>query len=164
MQQKIRGAPLGKIVENIQAYDGPFAIVYTVNSLNKVHINDFLHLVQQRLPGRKVMFFFHTPYYGFDELLLSQNQKREAIDTIMACKTAGLPVLNSKAGLRAILSGRYKHPSGLWYVVDNDGEYLCCRAYGKSEVCENCGYSSCAEILMTRSFNPGAMRSMLRVV
>ena len=108
------------------------------------------------------MFFFHTPYYGVDELLLSPEQKEAAMGTLLACKKEGLPVLNSRAGLQAIRSGDYPHPTRLFWVVDIEGQYPCCRTFKQPEVCRECGYSTCAEIVLMRSLNPEALLTMLR--
>jgi MoaA/NifB/PqqE/SkfB family radical SAM enzyme len=152
---KIRGIPVDDVLKHIREYSGRCGIVYTVNTINYKHINDFLLYIDRELPGIRVMFYFHTPYYGKDYLLLSKTQRREAVDTIVACKQKGLPVINSYAGLKAMLSGNYYHPTNLWRVIDIKGEYQCCRAYGNPEVCENCGYSTCAEIVLARNLRIG---------
>jgi hypothetical protein len=129
------------VASSSRTHDG---IVFTVNTVNLREIEPFPELVQTRLPGRRVMFFFHTPYYGIDELFLSPEQKSEAIRTIATCKRAGLPVMNSQAGLKAIQTGDYLHPTN-----------------SQPEVCRQCGYSSCAEIMLARNFRPGPIRSVL---
>ena len=48
------------------------------------------------------MFYFHTPYYGIDELFLSAEERAPVIERLRGCIRAGLPVLNSHAGLRAL--------------------------------------------------------------
>jgi MoaA/NifB/PqqE/SkfB family radical SAM enzyme len=158
---ELRGNRAEQAIANAVAYRGRLGIVFTVNTVNLHAIEPFLRIIQTRLPGRRVMFFFHTPYYGIDQLLLSQEQRSEAIRTILACKRAGLPVMNSKAGLSAMETGAYPHPSTLWRVVDSTGDYQCCRAIGNPEVCRNCGYSSCAELMLARNFRLGPIRSLL---
>lgn len=159
--QKIRGAPLENVLAHLRNFKQRFAIVCVVNTINYQEIRTFLQFVYQELPHTKVMFFFHTPYYGVDELLLSVEQKSQAIAQILQCKADGLPVLNSKAGLQAILTGHYLHPTNLWWVVDQTGEYQCCRAIGQPEVCRNCGYASCAEVALVQSLNLDAIKTML---
>ena len=159
--QKVRGVPIGNVLRNLRDFKRRFAVVFVVNTINYKEIQEFLGFIQHEFPKTKVMFFFHTPYYGVDELFLSPEQKKEAIDTILKCKAEGLPVLNSKAGLRAIMTGNYQHPTDFLWVVDQTGEYQCCRAFGHPEVCRNCGYSSCAEIVLSRSLNPEALGTML---
>lgn len=157
----LRGVTAEAVIANTTACRSRCGIVFTVNTVNRGAIKPFLQLVQSRLPGRRVMFFFHTPYYGIDELFLSPEQRSEAIHTIAACKQAGLPVMNSKAGLDAMQTGDYPHPTKLFRVVDRGGDYRCCRAIDQPEVCRHCGYSSCAEIMLARNFRPGPLRSIL---
>lgn len=160
--ETIRGIPIERVLDNIRSFKQKFAIIFVVNTINRQEIRPFLEFIQNEFPSTRVMFYFHTPYYGIDSLFLSKEQKREAIDTIIRCKKDGLPVFNSKSGLRAIMSGNYEHPTNLWWIVDHTGEYQCCRAFGQKEVCEECGYSSCAEIVLARSYNIGAIKEMFR--
>ena len=158
---ELRGVEASRVIANAAAYGGRFGIVFTVNTVNYGAIETFLRLVQTRLPGRRVMFFFHTPYYGVDELLLSDEQRSEAIRNIGACRQMGLPVMNSRAGLEAMRTGNYPHPTKLYRVVDRSGDYQCCRAIGQPDVCRQCGYASCAEIMLARNLRLGPIRSIL---
>jgi len=161
--RSIRGIEVERVLENVRGFAGRFGVVFVVNTLNYREIRAFLEFIRAELPRGRVMFFFHTPYYGVDDLLPSPAQKAEAIETILQCKRERLPVLNSRAGLRALGHGRYPHPTRLWYVVDRTGEYPCCRAYGHPEVCEQCGYATCAEIVLSRSLRPGPFWTMCKV-
>lgn len=159
---ELRGISAVTPMENLAACRGRCGIVFTVNTVNRGVIEPFLRLVQAGAPGRRVMFYFHTPYYGPDELLLSPEDRSGAVRTIVSCKRAGLPVMNSIAGLEAMRTGDYDHPTGLWRVVDCSGDYRCCRAVGQPEVCQQCGYSTCAEILLARNLRPGPIRTLLQ--
>jgi len=113
-------------------------------------VEAFLQWVRgSRLPVIGVMFYFHTPYYGRDELFLTASERAPIIDRLLACLRAGLPVLNSRAGLRALQSGDWPRRTPAARVADVDGEYVCCRA--PDGVCEDCGYA-----LARRSRNPSA--------
>jgi MoaA/NifB/PqqE/SkfB family radical SAM enzyme len=157
----LRGIEIETVLDNVRALKGRYAVVFVVNTVNLREIRGFLEFVRAELPPALVMFFFHTPYYGADELLLSPEQKGEAIDAILRCKREGLPVMNSRAGLDAIRTGRYRHPGDLSYVVDQTGDYRCCRAIGHPEVCESCGYASGAELALAQSLRPGPFLAML---
>jgi hypothetical protein len=108
------------------------------------------------------MFYFHTPYYGIDELFLSPEQRKVAVDTLLDCKREGFPVLNSKAALKSYLAGNKGLPVNYWWVVDQIDEYRCCCVGGDPEICKVCGYSMCNEIIQARNWNPGAILGMLR--
>lgn len=160
--REIRGIPVDKVLEHVRRFDGRCGIVYTVNTVNCRHINEFLEYMDMEFPGIRVMFYFHTPYYGKDYLFLPESLRREAIETLVENKRKGMPVMNSVAGLRAMESGNYFHPTNLWRVIDSTGEYQCCRAFGNPEVCANCGYSTCAEIALARNWRPGPVFQLLR--
>ena len=160
--RKIRGIPLENVLRNVRNCRQRWGITFVVNTINQYEIKPFLQFIQQEFPQIQVMFFFHTPYYGLDELLLSRKQKESAIAMLLACKDQRLPVLNSQAGLQAMWSGDYPHPTRLFWVVDIEGQYPCCRAFNQPEVCRECGYSTCAEIMLMRGLNPEALLTMLR--
>lgn len=158
---EIRGIDVEHVLRHIRTFHGKFGIVFTVNTINHQHIREFLAFMKKDFPGVRVMFYFHTPYYGVDYLLLSKEQKQRVIDNLIKHMKAGFPVMNSVAGLKAMASGNYFHPTNLWRVIDLNGEYQCCRAYGNPEVCENCGYSTCAEIVLARNWRVGPIWQLL---
>jgi len=160
--RELRGVDLEQILPNVRALEDRYAVVYVVNTVNYREIRRFLDFARAELSPARVMFFFHTPYYGVDELMLSPEQKSAAIDTILRCKRDGLPVLNSRAGLEAIRTGRYRHPVDFSYIVDQTGDYQCCRAIDHPEVCENCGYASGAELALMQALRPGPLLAMLK--
>jgi len=159
--RKIRGGKLAKIAGNVHGSEEKIGIIYTVNTVNFHEIQLFLAYASKTFPKIGVMFFFHTPYYGRDYLLLSHEQKAEAIATIMKCKSRGMRVMNSSTGLNAILTGNYEHPAALWYVVDVASEYECCRAKGIPGFCDECCYASCAEMMLARNFKLGTIKEIL---
>jgi hypothetical protein len=106
------------------------------------------------------MFYFQTPYYGYDELFLDAGERQPAIDTLLACRRAGLPVLNSRAGLLALRSGRWARRTPAAAVADVDGESVCCRA--PDWCCADCGYAACTEIAEALRLRPSAVLAMGR--
>ena len=87
--------------------------------------------------------------------------RKAAVDTLLECKRAGLPVLNSRAGLDYYLAGNPGMPTGSWWVVDPAGEYRCCRAGNTPELCRHCGYTMCGEIMRARNGHLGALRTLM---
>ncbi len=106
------------------------------------------------------MFYFHTPYYGYDELYLDAEERAPLIDRLLGCLRAGLPVLNSKAGLLALRSGKWPRRLPITSVLDIDGESVCCRA--SDDVCQDCGYAACTELTELQRLRPSAVRGILR--
>lgn len=137
------------------------ALIYTVDRHTEVGIERFLEWVRDtKLPVIGVMFYFHTPYYGIDELYQTPEEKAPVIERVRACIRRGLPVLNSHAGLRAVGNGEWRRRTPAAVVADVDGESTCCRA--SDDVCELCGYAACTEIVVAQRLRPSAVLAMTR--
>lgn len=158
---RIRGIPLERVLCNARGFRGRHAIVFTINTVNCREIRKSLECFDRELPGTGTMFFFHTPYYGVDDLFLSPGQREIAVATLLECKKAGLPVLNSKPALKAYLGGTDGPPLNYSWIVDDSGEYRCCRVEGDPGICKDCGYSTGFEIIQARKWRPAAIRTLL---
>ena len=135
------------------------AVIYTIDRFTAPGVEAFLNWVRDtRLPVVGVMFYFHTPYYGFDSLYLSAEEKAPVIDRLLGCIRSRLPVLNSRAGLLALRSGKWPRRLPVAFVADVDGESVCCRA--PKETCVDCGYAACTEITEAQRLRPSALRKM----
>jgi hypothetical protein len=115
---------------------------------------------ETRLPVEGVMVYFHTPYYGIDELYLDASERATVIDELLELKREGLPLINSRAGLRALQSGDWPRRMPVALVADADGESVCCRA--SDDVCPDCGYAACTELSEAQRFRPSAVAGMVR--
>jgi MoaA/NifB/PqqE/SkfB family radical SAM enzyme len=157
-----RGGHFRQVEEAIRGNGHPrVALIYTIDRNTADGIESFLRWVHaSRLPVMGVMFYFHTPYYGYDELYLDAGERAPVIDRLLGYIRAGLPVLNSRAGLRALRSGSWPRRLPMASVVDVDGESVCCRA--SDDVCRDCGYAVCTELTELQRLRPTAVRSMLR--
>jgi len=141
----------------------PMVIIYTVNAFNHHQVRAFLEYARRELPVIGVIFYFHTPYYGVDELFLDAPARARVIDELLACRRAGLPVFNSPAALKALKSGRWVRPNRTWVIVDASREYVCCR-YPSAFACEHCGYTACTELTEAQKLRPSAVWNMLRMM
>ncbi len=157
-----RGDHFAEVEAAIRAPGHPkTAIIYVIDRNTADGIEPFLEWVRDsRPPVIGVMFYFQTPYYGRDELYLDAAERAPIIDRLLASRRAGLPVLNSPAGLRALQSGRWTRRPPVAVVADVDGESVCCRA--PDECCEDCGYAACTEIVEALRLRPSAVLAMGR--
>lgn len=139
------------------------AVIYVIDRFTACGIGPFLHWVRDtRLPVIGVMVYFHTPYYGIDELFLSAEERAPVIDELLALKREGLPLINSHAGLRALQRGDWPRRTPIALVADVGGESVCCRA--SDEVCPDCGYAACTEISEAQRLRPSAAWGLVRYV
>lgn len=139
----------------------PAAVLYVIDRNTRDGVEPFLRWVRDtRLPVLGVLFYVHTPYYGYDELFLDAREREEAIDRLLGCLHKRLPVLNSRAGLLALRSGRWARRTPAAAVADVDGESVCCRA--PDWCCADCGYAACTEIVEALRLRPSAVLAMTR--
>jgi MoaA/NifB/PqqE/SkfB family radical SAM enzyme len=137
------------------------AVIYVIDSNTNNGVEPFLQWVgETKFPIIGVMFYFHTPYYGPDELFLTAEERAPIIDRLLGYKQAGLPIINSRAGLLALKSGNWPRRLSVTYVADIDSEHVCCRA--SDDICADCGYAACTEITEFRRLQPSAMLGMRR--
>lgn len=157
-----RGDHFGQVEAAVRQGQHPrVAVIYVIDRHTARGIEPFLRWVRDsRFPVLGVMFYFHTPYYGRDELYLDADERAPLIDRLQACIRSGLPVLNSRAGLRALKSGDWPRRVPVAVVADVDGEHVCCRA--ADDICADCGYAACTEITEFHRLRPSALLGMVR--
>ncbi len=137
------------------------AVIYVIDRVTAAGIEPFLQWVNQsKLPVIGVMFYFHTPYYGYDHLYLNKEQRKPIINRLLLCMKKKMPIINSRAGLLALKSGNWPKRLPVARVVDIDGEYICCRA--SDDICEDCGYAACTEITEFQRLRLSAVIGMMR--
>jgi MoaA/NifB/PqqE/SkfB family radical SAM enzyme len=137
------------------------AVIYVIDRNTAGGVEAFLRWVKESsFPVVGVMFYFHTPYYGYDELFLDRSERAPIIDALIGYIRGGLPVINSVAGLKALGSGRWPRRMPIASVLDVDGEFVCCRA--SDETCEECGYAACTELTELQRLRPSAVRNIFR--
>lgn len=160
--ERRRGNHFHEVERAVRAGSHPkTAVIYVIDRNTAEGIEPFLRWVlDTRFPVIGVMFYFHTPYYGYDELFLSANERAPIIDRLLLCIQAGLPIINSRAGLLALRSGDWPRRFPISSVIDVDGESVCCRA--SDEVCADCGYAACTELTEIRRLRPSALLGMMR--
>lgn len=157
-----RGDHFDQVESAVRAGGHPkVAVIYVIDRCTGPGIEAFLRWVQgTRFPVIGVMFYFHTPYYGYDELFLTAEERAPIIDRLLDCIRAGFPVINSRAGLLALKSGDWPRRVPMASVIDVDGESVCCRA--SDDVCPDCGYAACTELTEFQRLRPSAVLGMLR--
>ncbi len=158
----LRGKSFDRIMGNIEKSIHPSIYInYTINSVNHSGIDDFCGFVDKISQIKGTFFYFHTPYYGIDELYLDRNRRTEILYHLLALKKK-YKILNSAAGLRSAIRDDWKKKLGICKVYEGGKYYLCCRENMDGEVCNHCGYLSYAEIEQTLKLNPGAVLNALK--
>ena len=152
-----------KIIENIKESSHPNIIInYTINSRNQNEIESFCEEMSKIEQVRGIFFYFHTPYFGFDELFLDMEKKRKIIKRILNLKRKGYKIFNSSACLKGVYKDNWVRPSKICYVYADNKLYQCCRAFGNDNACKNCGYLGYPEIIYILKLKPSAIISALK--
>ena len=151
-----------KIMTNVRKSSHPSLYInYTINSHSKDDIEDFCKFVNTVDQIRGIFFYFHTPYYGYDDLYLSHSQRNQILTTLLRYKK-NYKILNSRAGLKSALKNDWSRPLDICHVYERGKTYKCCRYPGDDELCRNCGYLSYAEIDQTLKLKPSAIVNAMK--
>lgn len=118
----------------------------TINRLNACDVEAVAEMADNIAQIRGVSFNFHTPYAGVEDLCLSLEERTTVIDRIIHMKEQHLPVLNTKAGLKAMQRNRWRRPIPIIQLVEKGKIYECCWGRDEPGVCERCGYGIIAEL------------------
>jgi len=158
----LRGPTFSRIMSNIRESPHPSLYInYTINSLSKKDIRPFCEFIGSIDKILGVFFYFHTPYYGLDELYIAEEERREILTLLLKYKKQ-YKILNSRAGLISAIKNDWRRPLDICRVYENGFWYECCRYPGDAELCRNCGYLSYAEIDQTLKLKPSAIMNALK--
>lgn len=158
----LRGKSFNRIMENIRKSDHPSLYFnYTINNHNKDEVREFCEYVNDINKIRGVFFYFHTPYYGYDELYIDPGERNKIIKQLLSY-TRKYKILNSRAGLRSAMKNNWERPLDICRVYEEGNVYNCCRYNKDPELCQQCGYLSYAEIYQTMRLRPSAINSAMK--
>lgn len=159
---KIRGKTFERIMQNICSSDHPSLFVnYTINNYNRNEILHFCEFINSIKNIRGVFFYFHSPYYGYDELYIDERGRNEIISLLLK-KRYKYKILNSSAGLRSALRNDWKRPLDICRIYEGRESFTCCRFGGNEDLCRNCGYLSYAEIVQVLRLRPTAILNAIK--
>ena len=158
----IRGKTFDRIMENIRISQHPSLFInFTINNYNKDEIEDFTRYIDKINQIRGIFFYFHTPYYGYDDLYIKPAERNEIIGRLLTLKRK-YKILNSQAGLTSVLNNDWKRPLDICRVYEKGEVYECCRYPGNPQLCQNCGYLSYAEVDQTLKLKPSSIINALK--
>ena len=158
----LRGRSFDRIMGNIQdSAHASLFVNYTINNCNKDEIREFCEYVHGMEHIRGIFFYFHTPYYGRDQLYIELDERRRILYEILDLRKH-FRILNSRAGLQSALRNDWKRPMDVCSVYEKGAVYTCCRYSDDPELCQQCGYLSYAEIDQTLKVKPSAIYSALK--
>lgn len=162
VNDEIRGGYDKTISNIIKSSHNKIIINCTITSKNKNEIENFCQTLNDIENIKGFFFYFYTPIPGYDYLSVNNEEKREIVMRILQLKRKGIPIFNSKAGLKSVYNDSWKRPTKLSYLFAENKMYQCCRMIGNDEICKNCGYLGFTEILKISRLNPSAVFTALK--
>jgi MoaA/NifB/PqqE/SkfB family radical SAM enzyme len=158
----LRGKTFDKVMNNIRESEHPSLYInFTINNYNKNEIQEFCEYINEINQIQGIFFYFHTPYYGYDDLYIAPAERNEILLKLLNFKKR-YKILNSRAGIKSALRNDWKRPLDICRVYEKGHFFKCCRFSGDSELCKNCGYLSYAEIDQTLKLKPSAILNALK--
>lgn len=146
--QKLRGPIFETVLGNIAQSKHPKIFInFTINRTNVHEIEDFCAYCSSQPNIKGIFFYFHTPYYGIDDLFLPRAETLPVARHLLKLKVR-YPILNSRAALMDYIANDWPRPSDVCVVYTNTGHIVrCCRAVQNDDVCRNCGYLGYLEVI-----------------
>ncbi len=158
----LRGKSFDLVMRNLEESRHPSLYVnFTINRYNQAEIEEFCRQVKEVDRIRGIFFYFHTPYYGYDDLYIGSAGRREILARLLSLKSK-YKILNSRAGLRSALNNDWARPLDVCRIYEKDAIFECCRYPGDLELCRNCGYLSYAEIDQVLKLKPSAIFNAIK--
>ena len=148
-QDELRSDSFDRIWANIKNSGHPRVYIHcTLNRRNWRDVESLAKLVRQTaaIQGMTVQFFY--PYnQGEEDLELSPEDRRCAIEKILKLKKSGLPILNSAGRLKAMIDSNWRCHDDILINVDPDGTITRgCYVKSRGEInCDACGFTPVAE-------------------
>ena len=158
---ELRSNSFDLICSNIKKTKHPRVFIHCTLNRHNWHDVDFLAKwvhTMPKLKGMTVQFFY--PYdQGEDDLSLSLEERRAAIEKILELKKSGLPILNSVSRLRAMVDNSWFCHDDILINVDPDGTITKgCYVKSRGEInCDSCGFTPVAEASGALDFIPGSL-------
>jgi len=157
----LRSGSFDRIRENLERADHERIFVHC--TLNRRNLDDIEGLAQwvRDMPAVKGMTFqFFYPYnQGEEDLSLSPDQRRRAVEILLDLKKRGFPILNSSGRLMAMVNGGWTCHDDILVNVDPDGSVTRgCYVKSRGEVnCAACGFTPVAEASGALDLLPGSI-------
>ena len=157
----LRGDSFDRVYNSLKTTRHPRVFIHcTLNRKNWQDVEPLAKWVRG-IPGIKGMTvqFFYPYNQGEDNLALSPNERRTAIEKLLDLKKQGYSILNSAGRLRAMKDNRWRCHDDVLVNVDPDGTITKgCYVKNRGNInCDACGFTPVAEASGALDFIPGSL-------
>lgn len=131
------------------------SLYMVVNARNWQELPQVLDFLQQHGEISQIAFNFHTPFAGTEEMALSPAQRQQVIDMLLRYKKKGYRIMNSKSGLKNMLTLDFTRHCWICNFIYCDGRRSPqCIDRMDCGLCQKCGFSMAGEMNAVFSFKP----------
>jgi hypothetical protein len=137
----------------------------TVTTLNYRDVEAVVRFVAAHPKLKQISVSFYTPYESRD-LLVDSATRNAVIDTLLRLKGEGMPLMNSKAGLKLMRDPREVSKNRQCWIsnfVVADGTWLDACPGETAGICEDCGFGMGAEMSLLFKLHPEMVKAGLSV-
>jgi MoaA/NifB/PqqE/SkfB family radical SAM enzyme len=166
-QDNLRSNSFDLVSSNIKNASHPHLFIHcTLNRHNWQDVDVLAKWVKQvpTLKGMTVQFFY--PYnQGEENMSLSPEERRAAIEKILDLKKSGFPIMNSSNRLKAMMDNRWACHDDILINVDPDGTVTHgCYVKSRGNIrCDACGFTPVAEASGALDLVPGSLYAAWRL-
>ena len=157
----LRSDSYDRVLANLQATTHPKVLLHcTVNNRNLQAVEPVARLARDLPTVRGMTLQLFYPYHqGEAALALSPAQRRQVLAQALQLKQQGLPILNSRSRLRAMIDNSWRCYDDILINVDPDGSVTsgCYVARRGTVRCESCGFAPVAEASGALQLRPGSI-------
>lgn len=145
---EIRGeGTFAKLEKNIATSGHPdVSVNMVVNKRNYKSVLDVIRYAAANPHIKKVSINFHTPYPGTEHMVLDWGTRGKVIDTVIAMKRKGYPIMNSTSGLRMMKKKEFSKQCWISNFILLDGKRLPTCPGKNYGICDACGFSMAGEM------------------
>ncbi len=161
----IRGiGTFARLEHNIETSNLPhLSVNMVVNKLNYTCLKDALEYAHTNPFIEQISINFHTPFPGTEYLALDKDTQNNCIDTVIAYKKKGYPIMNSYSGLRKMkVIDQIKKHCWVTSFVYADGSRGYCAAMN-TDICNRCGLCMSGEMASVFNFCPDTILAGLKL-
>lgn len=157
---QIRGpGTFARLLKNIEdSHQGGghkrLSVNMVVNRLNRRSVRETVEFAAAHPAIASISLNFHTPFPGTEELLLPPGERRAAIGELIRLKKAGLPIMNSLSGLKAMREMNFKPRCWISNFIMADGARLAECPGRRAGLCGQCGFCMAGEMACLFAFKP----------
>jgi sulfatase maturation enzyme AslB (radical SAM superfamily) len=166
IHDSIRGETWDLIMSNVRAArNRSVDVSITLTRANVEYLEEFVREITATglFRGITCNLLTHWPQFIRDHGLSTEERAR-VMDQLWQLKQAGYPIVLSRAAYKALRANSWKRPIRQIEVVTSQRVYPCCRDIDHPAVCENCGYSGCAEVAQVLALKPSAIKEAFRMM